>query len=418
MVHVHGARVQAQTEILRRARLDQLVAVAVDAAKDQAAVLVADFTGRRLSPPFTVPLNRPGAAEFVERVEAATADMDVVAVRVGVEAAGIYHRPLLAADLPVDWEVVELNPARVAQQRKRNGKRGVKTDLVDCAAMFDLIVDGVGSPVGTCSSAVEAMGTWSAQRQRRDAARRSIKNQLTSQLDRCFPGVTGCFHRTLATKAGRLIARHFTDPKRLARLGVKRLQRFAKKRDVWIKRPKAEQLVKAAKIALPARDATVARQAVAADLDLLELLEAQIATIDERLAELLPLTPYEILTTVPGWSVVRAAGYGGAVGDPARWPSSRQLYRASGLTPSVYESGDRRVDGEITREGSVPLRRALMELANGLRLHDAPTRAYAARLAARGKHSKIIWCAVARRANRIAFAMVRDQTTYDPDRWR
>ena len=32
-------------------------------------------------------------------------------VKVGIEAAGHYHRPLLNAGWPIGWEVLELNPA-------------------------------------------------------------------------------------------------------------------------------------------------------------------------------------------------------------------------------------------------------------------------------------------------------------------
>jgi hypothetical protein len=40
-------------------------------------------------------------------------------VKVGVEAAGHYHRPLLApAVWPAGWEVLELNPAHVTEQRR------------------------------------------------------------------------------------------------------------------------------------------------------------------------------------------------------------------------------------------------------------------------------------------------------------
>lgn len=53
----------------------------------------------------------------------------------------------------------------------------------------------------------------------------------------------------------------------------------------------------------------------------------------------------------------------------------------------------------------------------GLWLCDPATRPAVARLRARGKPAGIIACALANRANRIAFAMVRDQVAYDPDRW-
>ena len=75
-------------------------------------------------------------------------------------------------------------------------------------------------------------------------------------------------------------------------------------------------------------------------------------------------------------------------------------------------------DSKICREGSVELRGALLELGMGLWLCDQASQSRIAALKARGKPSGIIACALANRANRIAFAMVRDQTPYDPQRWK
>ena len=79
---------------------------------------------------------------------------------------------------------------------------------------------------------------------------------------------------------------------------------------------------------------------------------------------------------MPGWGTVRAGNYGAAVGDPRRWPGARQLYRASGLSPAQYESAGRRRDGTISREGSVALRRALIDLGIGLWHADPAARRY------------------------------------------
>jgi transposase len=65
----------------------------------------------------------------------------------------------------------------------------------------------------------------------------------------------------------------------------------------------------------------------------------------------------------------------------------------------------------------VALRRALVDLGMGLWFNDAPSRAYAAGLKARGKKGGVIVCALANRATRIAYAMVRDRAAYDPARW-
>jgi transposase len=56
--------------------------------------------------------------------------------------------------------------------------------------------------------------------------------------------------------------------------------------------------------------------------------------------------------------------------------------------------------------------------SGGLWRLDPAARAYAVSLRARGKPPGVIATAMANRANRIAFAMVRDQRPYDPNRWR
>jgi transposase len=82
-----------------------------------------------------------------------------------------------------------------------------------------------------------------------------------------------------------------------------------------------------------------------------------------------------------------------------------------------YESAGKRRDGAISREGSVTLRRALVDMGVGLWLNDQPAKTYAATLRARGKKGGVIACALAHRANRIAYALVRDQKPYDPSIW-
>ena len=114
---------------------------------------------------------------------------------------------------------------------------------------------------------------------------------------------------------------------------------------------------------------------------------------------------------------MRAGNYGAAVGDPHRWPGARQLYRSSGLSPAQYESAGKRRDSTISREGSVQLRRALIDLGIGLWLNDSAARRYGVQLRARGKKGAVIACAMAHRANKIAYALVRDHTRYDPARW-
>ncbi len=392
------------------------VVVAVDVGKNTVALSVTDAGRHRLLGPVDFSMTGRGLSDVVERVR------DVVghgvAVKVGVEAAGHYHRPLLAPSAwPIGWQLLELNPAHVSEQRRVQGRRRVKTDAIDLEAITELVLVGRGVPVTVRAAVIGELAAWSAHRTRRVFTRTATKNRLLGQLDRCFPGLTLALPDVLGTKVGRLVAEHFADPDRLATLGAARFIRFARTRGLQVRRPVAERLVDAARNALPTLDGAVASRVLAADLALLGDLDAQVAAAEAAMAAVLPNSPFVTLTSVPGWGTVRAGNYGAAVGDPARWPTPRQVYRASGLSPSQYESAGKRRDGTISREGSVELRRALIDLGNGLWLNDTASRGYAAELKARGKPGKVIACALANRANRIAFALVRDQACYDPARW-
>jgi transposase len=419
MVHVHGRDVAQRAARIAHVAADRRLLVPVDVGKHEAMALVADATGQRLVAPFTFTLDRTGLAHLVQQVERAVGACEEAQVEVGVEAAGHYHRPVTASGmLPAAWTLIELNPAHVTQQRRVLGKRGIKTDQVDLAAMFDLLVVGRGLVVAGRSDALAQLQAWAAMRHRRITAVIAVKNQLLGQMDRAFPGAGRCVAKSLLdTKVGRLVIAEFADPSRLARLGTQRFRRFAAARDVLVTRRVAERFVEAARAALPLEGAATARELVAADLDLLQRLEAHADDAERRIAQLLPATPFAVLTTAPGWATVRAGRYGSALGEPGRWPTARQVYRASGLTPKTYESAGTRYDGQICREGSVELRGALLELGLGLWLCDPSGKSYALSLKSRGKPAGIIACAMARRANKIAFAMVRDQTPYDPEHW-
>jgi transposase len=97
MVDVHGAQVQQLVAQTRGVPPERLLAVPVDVGKAAAMALVCDFTGEVLARQFEFALTRAGVVELVERVEAVRAARPVRLVRVGIEAAGHYHRPLTAA---------------------------------------------------------------------------------------------------------------------------------------------------------------------------------------------------------------------------------------------------------------------------------------------------------------------------------
>jgi hypothetical protein len=214
---------------------------------------------------------------------------------------------MVAASWPADWELLELNPAHVSEQRRVQGRRRVKTDAIDLEAITELVLAGRGAPVIDRGALIGELAAWVGQRHRRVEVRTALKNQLLGQLDRAFPGLTLALPDVLGTKVGRLVAEHFADPVRLSSLGEARFIRFAAARGLVVHRHIAARLVAVAREALPTRDAAAAREMVAHDLQMLHVLDQQASQAEERLRALLPSTPFAVLTTVPGWATVRPA---------------------------------------------------------------------------------------------------------------
>jgi transposase len=185
--------------------------------RTRAAIAMTSADRHRLFGPAGFVMTAPALAAVLER---ACAVLPAGPVKVGVEAAGYYHRPLLGSGVwPRGWDVLELSPARVSEQRRVQGRRRVKTDAIDLEAITELVLAGHGVPVTPRAAAVTELRGWAMQRGRWVLTRTATKNQLLAQLDRCFPGLTVVLPDVLGTKVGRLVAAEFVDPHRLAALG-------------------------------------------------------------------------------------------------------------------------------------------------------------------------------------------------------
>lgn len=141
------------------ARPVEMVVVAIDVGKNTVALSVTDDQRRRLLGPVDFAMTRAGLAATVTKIEAVVPSE--ARVRVGVEAAGHYHQPLLVpSSWPAGWELRELNPGHVSEQRRVQGWRRVKTDAVDLEAITELVLSGQGSPVTARAEVLGELGFW------------------------------------------------------------------------------------------------------------------------------------------------------------------------------------------------------------------------------------------------------------------
>jgi transposase len=102
--------------------------VPVDVGKHAAMALVADHCGQIVREPFEFDLTASGARRFIAAVDVACRRASAQSVRVGIEAAGRYHRALAATLRGKGLDVVELNPYQVKIARVQLGAARIKTD--------------------------------------------------------------------------------------------------------------------------------------------------------------------------------------------------------------------------------------------------------------------------------------------------
>jgi transposase len=287
--------------------------------------------------------------------------------------------------------------------------------------MAELLTRGSGRSPEERDQALSSQVAWTAHRRRQVKARSALTNQVLAQLDLIFPGLQGCFTTgVLTTKAGRVIVEELTEPGRVKRLGDEGLRRFVARRGVRLTRSKAAMVIAAARnaLSLPEEELRARSAVFGADIVLLDYLDTMIAEADQQLSEVIDATPAAILTSLPGVSVIRASNYGAEIGDPSRFRSAEAAYRFSGLVPASYESAKKARSGQhISREGSVELREAILELGKGLSSFDPDFADYKRRLVSGGKKRSIAAVAVGHRAHRLAFSMLRSQQPYDQAHW-
>ena len=149
------------------------------------------------------------------------------------------------------------------------------------------------------------------------------------------------------------------------------------------------------------------RETVDAGLRQLDFLQAELAHVDQAIAEQ-ALGSVEIrrLMTIPGVDVTTAATLMAAIGDVSRFPSPRHLPGYLGLDPKLRQSGVAKPrHGRISKEGSAAARHALVEAARSTAKAPGPLRAFAERTAARrGRHIAAV--AVARKLAVLAWHLL------------
>jgi transposase len=401
-------------DLLRREVPATSLVVAIDPGKVLNRVWLT--TGERglIGEPVSLSVLREGVDELERLIaDSAVAGSPVI----GLEATGGLHRAW-AAEIERRWpgSLRLFAPSETTAARGQLGSRRFKTDDRDCAAIVWLLRQGAGRPAEP--DALDALlGTVRHRRQLVDA-RKKLQQRLHDQLNALCPGMSAPASQgralKLASPTGQAVlacaaafdGRAPTTRSLLARAPGRMTGATAA---FWAARWK--QLLE------PPADAQLRAARLGRDLGRWQDLQVDIALADEQLEALLAQTPGQVLTSLPGVAIVRAAAFSAFTLPIERWPSPEHLYSATGLAPATYQSSTVTRRGRISRQGLPEHRDALMGIAWGLATNSDAFRARDAELRARGFRALQARVALARHACRLCWRLLNSQQPFDERRY-
>ena len=390
------------------------VIVAVDPGKVLNRVWVSNGAGL-LAEPVSLPVSREG----VQALERLLAEGDAGEPVIAVEATGDLHRSWVSElERRHPGSVRMFAPSETRAARTQLGSARFKTDDRDCAALTYLARQGRGRRYDQ-ESAVDALRAAVRHRRGLVSDRKVAQQRLHAQLNALCPGLSA------PTGHGRALP--LASPTGLAVLGCAaafagrppRLRSLMARAPGRITQATAEYWVHRWRGCLsPPADAQQRARRLNQDLHRYRALQADISSLDAELTELLAATEGQILTTLPGVAVTRAAAFAAFSLPIARFPDPEHLYSATGLAPALYQSASLHRRGRISRQGLAEHRDALMGMAWGLSTNSPSFAQRNAELRARGMAPIQARVALARNVCRLAYRLLRTQQPFDEERYR
>lgn len=343
-------------------------------------------------------MNQDGFHEFI-------ADPNITREAVFVmESTALYHIPLLSFLNAQGFDAFCVNPLLVKKQVMADSLRRTKTDSADALSIANygrLHYDSLKERKSRMDDEVKAL---SRRRQQivEDIAR--TKNQLKADLAVAWPEVLavdvftnsmlnflsnyGCASEVLAATdeehlaafaskgRGRGVSRSVSDIRRLAENSIGVIHRSDMVKD------SAEKLIH-----LNGREKKVT--------DTLYAHEMEVHSKE-----------IEILTSIPGIGYRTACQFMAEIEDIGRFGSYQKLIAFAGTDPAIYQSGQQRTSGRITKHGNSNLRRVGYIMATKCRMWNPVLDGYYSKKRAEGFSHRKAMVATMNKMFRIVFTLL------------
>lgn len=427
--HIQGKNGSRWTQFIRGIGTENLLMVAIDAAKYTHKALISTFYGEVLVKPFEFDASTPGLELIKQKIKAEKDRYNMIEVVVGIETTGHYYEDLVLHCQLEGFHVRTINAATTAEER-RALLNWSKTDNLDLLAILQSMIHGRGTFNELPTGKVHNLQKLTRARRELVNERSAIKNLILVHMDhifREFQGKTVWIDgkkekiKPLSDnfgKASRYLMRYYPHPSDILELGEQGLRDLSVRENLKLRDSCIQCLLEFAKesISKPKEKVETDIFLLAQRLDQLDFLTEQIKVLERKIEDLFVQTEGGLLLSVPGIGVVTGAEFFAEMGDISDYSHAGQLIKMAGTNPIVKQSGDRRPSYfAISKQGRKQFRNITYHVGKSLAINNPKMNQKYHELIDRGKKSGQAYIALGNRMIRLAFSMIRNQTLYQTD---
>ncbi len=340
--------------------------VGIDVAKDKHHAFFGTATGKTLFKRLVFENDLEGFRKLLVQVEAMKVQEGLKKVIFGLEPTGNYHKPLGEHLLRCGHRVVLVSGVAAHENRKTLDGRWDSNDTRDAANVADLVSQGkclfYEFPVGALQDLRSLLSLKRRLKRQEHGYRVRIRNHLVAKY---FPELDRYFEQS--EKMSLAVVRWCLDPSEIAGLeypkfaemvssGQRRLAQESRLQAIWKMAVNSVGCEVGPEIEFEAR----------VMVEGLKQIRERIQEIDERIQAICSqFLEYEFLLSIPGFGPDVSSKVLGAVGDPFRFQSGKQVLKMAGLDLSAERSGKTSPSAVpvISKKGKADLRYALYQAA-------------------------------------------------------
>ncbi len=343
---------------------EEYLIVGIDIAKESHIAFFGTANGKTLLRRLVFDNTIEGFRKFLEQTEAIKSEHSLGKVVFGLEPTANYHKPLAEHLIKCGFMVVLVSGASAKKNRSLLDGRWDKHDAKDAANVADLISQGKCMYYEYPDNAIRDLRSLLSLKRRLKKNEviscTRIRNNLLAQY---FPEMD----RHFGLPESMAVVRRCLDPSLIAGMEYDEFCQLITTRKMTLPRElRVREIWRAAPGSIGCRVGAAVEFEARVMIDGLKQIRETLRSVEEKIEEIcLPFPEYSYLLSMPGFGPNLSSMVLGAIGNPHRFTSGKQVLKMAGYDLCADRSGktSNSATPVISKQGKAELRHALYQAA-------------------------------------------------------